>query len=255
MKPIKADLPSEINSIELHPFADFHLGDMMSDFTHITAMIEHIKNTPNAYCILNGDMMDTAIASSVGDTYGANLQPMEQLKQAVMLFAPIKSKILCVTPGNHENRVYRTDGIDMTHLMCAQLDIENLYTPTTAALYIRFGRNHKGRKTCYTVYVTHGSGGGRKEGGKINRLSDLTQIVDADIYIHSHTHLPAAFKSDFCRLDVQNSTVQQITKLFVNTSSQLNYGGYGDAQGYKPSCKDNPVILLKGDRKEMQVLL
>lgn len=116
MKPIKCDLPSELDSVELYDLADFHIGDMMCDFKLIKALIEHIRDTPNAYCILGGDLMDTAIASSVGDTYGANLQPMEQLKMCVKLFAPIKGKILCILHGNHENRVYKSDGIDITEL-------------------------------------------------------------------------------------------------------------------------------------------
>lgn len=255
MKAIKADLPEELESVELHPFADFHLGDMMSDFTTITRMINHVKDTPNAYCVLNGDMMDTAIASSIGDTYGANLQPMEQLKTCVAIFEPIKDKILCVTHGNHENRIYKTDGVDMTRLMCAQLGIENRYTDTTAVLFLRFGRNSKARKILYTVYVTHGSGGGRREGGKINRLADLAQIVDVDIYIHSHTHLPAVFKERFYRIDNPNSHVQPVDKLFINTAATLNYGGYGDSQGYKPSSTDNPVIILDGRTKKMKATL
>ena len=74
--------------------------------------------------------------------------------------------------------------------MCAQLGMPEKYSPTTALLFIRFGKN--GNRTphrpwLYTAYVTHGSGGGRKEGGKVNRLADLASIVDADIYIHAHT--------------------------------------------------------------------
>ena len=85
MKAIRCDLPYA-DVIELHPLADLHIGDMCSDYKLIMERLEHIKNTPNAYCILGGDLMDTAIASSIGDTYGANLQPMEQLKQCVKLF-------------------------------------------------------------------------------------------------------------------------------------------------------------------------
>lgn len=255
MKAIRADLPETLTSIELHPFADFHLGDLSCDFTHITRLINNVRDTPNAYCILNGDLMDTAIASSIGDTYGANLQPMEQLKTCVAIFEPIKDKILCVTHGNHENRVYKTDGIDMTRLMCAQLGIEDRYTDTTAVLFIRFGQNNNRKKILYTAYVTHGSGGGRREGGKINRLADLAQIVDTDIYIHSHTHLPAIFKERFYRIDNKNTFVQPVDKLFINTAAALNYGGYGDSQGYKPASTDNPVITLDGHTKKMKAIL
>lgn len=253
MKAIKCSLPyAEV--IEIHSMADLHIGDSSCDYKSILERIEYIKNTDNAYCVLDGDLMDTAIASSIGDTYGANLQPMEQLKQCVKIFEPIKEKILAVLPGNHENRVYKSDGLDITELLCAQLGIPDKYSPTTALLFIRFGKNTKRtpyRPQLYTVYVTHGSGGGRREGGKVNRLADLASIVDADIYIHAHTHLPLVFKESFFRVSGSNSSVALVDKLFVNTAASLNYGGYGDKQGYKPASKCSPVIYLHGTRHNM----
>jgi predicted MPP superfamily phosphohydrolase len=254
MKAIRCDLPYA-EQIEVHPMADLHIGDNNSDFKLIMERIDYIKKTPNAYCVLGGDLMDAAIASSIGDTYGANLQPMEQLKQCVKIFDPIKDKILCVLPGNHENRVYKTDGIDLTEIMCAQLGIPEKYSPTTALLFIRFGKQRHGGSTgrpfLYTAYVTHGSGGGRKEGGKVNRLADLASIVDADIYIHAHTHLPLVFKESFFRVSGGNSSVALVDKLFVNTAASLNYGGYGDKQGFKPASKSSPVIYLDGLKHDM----
>lgn len=253
MKAIRCDLPYA-EQIEIHTMADLHLGDPNSDYRAIVQRIEYVRNTENAYCILDGDLMDAAIASSIGDTYGAALQPMEQLKQCVKMFEPIKDKILAVLPGNHEHRIYKQDGIDMTALMCSQLGIEDKYSNTTALLFIRFGKNtRKGqnRKQLYTVYVTHGSGGGRKEGGKVNRLADLAAIVDADIYIHAHTHLPLVFKESFFRVSGSNSSVAQVDKLFVNTSAALTYGGYGDKQGFKPASTRAPVIYLSGTDHDM----
>ena len=256
LRAIKCDLPKEIDELELVPLADFHIGDSCCDFKLIQSRLDHVRDTENAYCVLNGDLMDTAIASSIGDTYGANLQPMEQLKMCVKLFGPIKHKILCITSGNHENRIYKQDGIDMTALMAAQLEIPNAYTDTTALLFIRFGHDTKhNRKLCYTAYVTHGGGGGRKEGGQINRLADLASIVDADIYIHSHTHLPAVFKTAFYRANPENNAVTKADKLFVNTSASLDYGGYGDKNGYRPNSTDTPIIYLEGRRKGMKALL
>lgn len=253
MKAIRCDLPYA-KEIELHPIADLHLGDPNADYRDIVRRIEYIRDTENAYCILDGDLMDAAIASSIGDTYGASLQPMEQLKECVKLFEPIEGKILAVLPGNHEHRIYKQDGIDLTALMCSQLGIAEKYSNTTALLFIRFGKNTaKGhnRRQLYTAYVTHGSGGGRKEGGKVNRLADLAAIVDADIYIHAHTHLPLVFRESFFRVSGANSSVAQVEKLFVNTSASLSYGGYGDKQGFKPASTKAPVIYLCGTEHAM----
>lgn len=255
MRCIKCDLPYA-DMIEIHPMADLHLGDAHSDYKGIMGRIEYIKNTPNAYCILDGDLMDTAIASSVGDTYGASLQPMEQLKLCVKIFEPIRDKILAVLPGNHEQRVWRSDGLDITSIMCSQLGLQDKYSSTTALLFVRFGKdNHYGRRMHYTIYVTHGSGGGRKEGGKINRLADLANIVDADAYVMGHTHMPAILKEGFYRVNTATSSVVMVDKLFVNTAASLDYGGYGDAQGFKPASKCAPVIYLDGHKREMSARL
>ena len=67
MKAIKCDLPP-FEVIEIHPMADLHIGDSNCAYNEILERIEYIKKTLNAYVILDGDLMDTAIASSVGDT-------------------------------------------------------------------------------------------------------------------------------------------------------------------------------------------
>ena len=210
MKTIKINLPRELESVEVHTFADEHIGDEHSDVKRVIERIEYVKNTPNAYCILNGDIIDNATKTSIGDTYTQVFNPMEQLAKAVELFEPIKDKILCITHGNHENRTYRKEGINLSRLIADQLGLTDRYTPTSAILFIRFGEGGKStnyRKTYYSIYVLHGSGGGRKEGAKAIRLADMASIIDADIYIHSHTHLPMIMKQAYHRIDPRNSAV------------------------------------------------
>lgn len=265
MKVIKVDLPRELSSIEIHTFADEHIGDEHSDIKRVMDRIEYIKNTPNAYCVMNGDIMDNATKTSIGDTYTQVFNPMEQLAKAVELFSPIKDKILCITHGNHENRTYKKEGINLSRLIATQLGLADRYTPTSAILFLRVGENARGwretngsgnlRQICYTFYVLHGSGGGRKEGAKAIRLADMASIIDCDIYIHSHTHLPMIMKQAYHRVDARNNGVSLVDKLFVNTAANLNYGGYGEAQAFKPSSKDTPVIYLSGTKKEFTARL
>lgn len=265
MKVIKIDLPRELSSMELHIFADEHLGDEHCDVKRLLQRIEYVKNTPSAYCILNGDIVDNATRTSIGDVYAQEFNPMEQLKRAVELFEPIKDKILLVTHGNHENRTYKKEGINLSYLVAAQLGLTDRYTPTSAVMFLRFGQHVHGRKEDngsgeyrkirYTIYALHGSGGGRKEGAKAIRLADLASIIDTDIYIHSHTHLPMVMKQAFHRIDISNSDVSIVDKLFVNTAANLNYGGYGEAGAFKPSSKDTPVIYLSGTKKSFTARL
>ena len=265
MKVIKVDLPQELEELELHIFADEHIGDEHCDLERLKERIEYVKNTPNAYCLLNGDILDNATKTSIGDTYTQEFNPMEQLQRAVELFSPIKDKCLCITHGNHENRTYRKEGINLSYLIATQLGLSERYTPTSAVLFVRFGivpdgkleSNGSGnvRKICYTIYSLHGSGGGRKEGAKAIRLADMASIIDTDIYIHSHTHLPMIMKQGFHRLDSRNNAVAHVDKLFVNTAANLRYGGYGEAGEFKPSSMDTPVIYLDGRKKSFRAKL
>ena len=121
MKSIKIDLSEKLSEIIIVPVADYHWADPQSDHKKIMEDIAFIRDTENVFCVLNGDLMDCAIASSIGDTYAATLSPMDELRVCEELFAPIAHKILCVVPGNHERRHYKTNGIDLTRLMCRQL--------------------------------------------------------------------------------------------------------------------------------------
>lgn len=253
MKVIKVTLPKSHNSVEIRIFADLHIGDKHCDMSAIKAEIEYVKDNPNCYAILNGDILNNATKTSVSDSYAERLSPMEQLSKFIELFEPIKDKILAMTQGNHENRTYIKEGVDLTQVVAQQLGIEDRYSKTGAVLFLKVGarrlQNSKVVPIVYSFYILHGSGGGRKEGAKAIRLADMANIVDVDCYIHSHTHLPMIMREGFYRTDMSNCTVKYTDKLFINTSAQLHYGGYGEAFEFKPSSTQCPVIYLSGSCK------
>ena len=255
MKCITVDLSEKLKSVELLPLADIHLGDQHCDMELLKEHIEYVKEHENCFVLLNGDLINNSTKTSIGDVYGEAMKPMEQLKMAIKLFEPIKKKIVAITNGNHEARTYRNDGIDLMEIFARELDLENKYANESALIFLQFGtntgraKNERGHKFQFTIYMTHGSGGGRKEGAKAIRLADMSAIVDADIYIHSHTHLPMVLKEAYYRTDFTKKKAFKVDKLFVNTSSLLNYGGYGEMYEFKPSSKDTPKITLSGNTK------
>ena len=148
-------------------------------------------------------------------------------------------------------------------IVCRELGIEEKYCPEGVFIFLRFGtrgteqHRKEGRnpRQWYSIYATHGSGGGRKEGAKAIRLADMASIIDADIYIHSHTHLPMVMKEDFYRADSSNCAAHKISKLFVNTSAALTYGGYGQSYEFKPSSIHSPIIHLEAKHKRATATL
>lgn len=249
----------DFKEIEILPLADWHIGDLNSDGKKITEMLDYVKSKPNVFVILNGDLMNTATRQSVSDIYSEQISPMHQLEQCVKLFGPITERILSIQPGNHERRIWKESGADMTALMAEQLKIPTKYSSASTLLFIRVGKWYKSGRhpgpVLYTIYCVHGSGGGKKEGGKLQRLVDLSAIVDADIYVHSHTHLPAIARTSYYRVSTTNRSVQQVDKLYINTSSALQYGGYGELASFKPNSTETPIIKLDGTRHRMSATL
>ena len=254
MQVITCDLPRSLTKAEIEVFADLHIGDNHCDMKLIRERIQRVAENDHVYCILNGDLMNNATKTSVSDIYTEDIPPMEQIKRCIELFGPIKDKILCITSGNHEKRTDKKENIDLTEVMAMQLGLQDKFSKGACLLFLRLGDKGKhGHNTQmrYVIYALHGSGGGRKEGAKATKLADMAGIVDADIYIHSHTHLPMVIKQAFYRTDTRNSTVNLVTKLFVNTSAMLDYGGYGEEYEFKPSAKDCPIIHISGTKREM----
>ena len=277
MEAILQDLGPEQRNITIEIFSDLHIGSTKCDYDEIQRRVDLVANDPNKYCIILGDLINNTTKTSVGDVYMEPISPMNQIKKAVTIFEPIKDKILAVTTGNHERRTYKQDGIDLGYFFCKELGIEGCYDYAGVVLFVRFGRKvnrrdyRKNPKTgeyvklnrakgtnggpiTYSLYITHGDGAnGRTSGGKINALSKRGQLIDSDIIVMGHTHLPATFRESSWHVDSNHKCVTQHEQVFVNASATLEYEEYAEIYGMKPSSTQSPVIGLCGDRFDVQV--
>ena len=260
MKVISHTLDT-VEPVTIIPLADTHIGDANCDMDKVRKAIAMVTESPNTYAILDGDLMNTAIAGSRSDVYHETMTPTEQLKECVDLFDGMAKagRILAVLPGNHEERISRAAGVDMTKLFCLQLGIENCYSPTSALIFLRFGANAdhgKKYKLVYTIYANHGRGGVRRPGGKINALEDFARIVTADVYLAGHTHQPACFRNVHYVPNPGNCTLSKREQVFVNTASFLTYdGSYADRQAYSPASNVVPMIQLGARNHEVKVTI
>lgn len=250
MQSVKIDKPIEWPTCNVYTLADLHIGDPHCDMAYVDSQLKKIKDDPYGVVVCNGDLLNSALKTSVSDVYGETLKPVDQITTLIDMLEPMKDKIIGVTTGNHEWRVYRNDGVDIMRIVCKQLGIEDRYCPDGILIFLRFGkgnmhtRHPSNPRQLFTIYATHGSGGGRKEGAKAIRLADMASIVDADIMIHAHSHLPMIMRESFYRTNVSQSAVFRVDRLFVNCGAALDYGGYGQAQEFKPNSKHSPVIHL-----------
>ena len=254
MEVVNIDLPSYFNEINLRVIADTHIGDGLFNEKRLQKIIDEIKENENTYAIVNGDLINNATKHSVSDIYSEEHNPEEAIDILVDLLEPIKDKVLVLTEGNHEERTSRSAGISIMRQVSKRLGIHERYAYPTYLLFIAFGKNQgrDNRKTVYSIYGQHGSGGARTSGGKMNYLDRLSHTIDADIYIHSHTHIPAVFKKGFKSVDYRNRKVTHREHLFVNSGAFLDYGGYAARSDYDPPSRAQPKIVLDGKKRDMK---
>ena len=249
------NLGANLKEIQIIPLGDFHIGDEFWDMEATLKTLEYIKNTPNCFTILNGDMMNNAIKTSKSDSYKEKMTIEQEQDFLVELLKPIKNKILYMVQGNHEYRTSITSGIDPLRYVAKALDLldDGRYSDNSYVLNLRFGTN-KNLKTLnnYIIYGIHGSGsGGKRMGATVNALEDLTKIFpNADLYIHSHTHVPITYSDKYVSFNTSNHKLEESYRTFVNTNSFINYGGYAERFGYKLTDQTPLLVTIKFIRKQ-----
>lgn len=263
MKIINVNLNDErgeiVPNITILPIADCHIGDKLANLKLLKEALERIKNEPNTYTIINGDLMNNALKNSKSDVYSDYISPMEQVIQVIELLEPIKDKILVLSSGNHEDRTTKETNIDVLRLVAKQLHLEDRYANGWWYLYLRFGEKRTGRKApmVYTVTGIHGyGGGGRRPGGKINTLEDMSRVVIADIYMMGHTHKPIGTKGRILLPDYANNAITAKDLYYLMTNSFVEYdGGYAEKMGMPPSNTSLVEAQLDGEKRKIKILL
>ena len=91
--------------------------------------------------------------------------------------------------------------------------------------------------------------------GKANALEDMSMIIDADVYLVSHSHLPLVMKKSFLDVIIEIEKVTQVDKLFVNSNAFLKYGGYAENYGYHPTSTQYPKIILDGIKRDSKNII
>jgi predicted phosphodiesterase len=256
MNIIEVNLPECYDTVEILPLSDLHVGDRNCDIKAFDKFIEYVLSAPNRYLIYNGDNIDNATRNSVGDVYSSLMPPHKQKKWLQKKLEPVKDRILVFVEGNHSRRTTRDADVHIVEDIADHLGKADLYREDEAYIKLKFGRRKSsGSQMVYTIYVTHGSGGGKRPGSAVNNIELLGLGTDADIYVIGHVHKKIGYKSTIRKADLRNNNIIAEERLFVISSSWLNFGGYAVQHMLVPGAKGSAPITLYGGEKKMEVVI
>lgn len=248
----------ENNDLHLHFIADVHLGaqeHMEREWENFCATI---LQDPNAYTILGGDLINNATRNSVSNVFDETMRPREQKRVMTEMLQPLRDRILCAVPGNHEGRSGKDADDDPMYDILCKLDLEELWRENIAFVKIQIGLPEKdGKKNpTYMLVVMHGAGGGIYTGAAVNRNERFGYVLDgADALLVGHSHKPFVTQPGKIFIDKYNNQVSIKPFKVITATSWLNYGGYAAKQMLLPASHAPQVITLFGRKKEINVTM
>lgn len=243
------------------PIGDFHTGDPAGlggtspEGKYATKkfrnMTKWIKDTPEAYTFLMGDLFDAVTKTSLGSVYEQEYNLKTAKDFLTEELKPIKDKTLGCIDGNHEARIERAVGDSPVRDLSYRLGIE--YFPNWCAyLFLSIGnykdkKNDKYRPYIYTTFMHHMKGGGSTPGGKINRLKKLKAMVLADLYCGAHIHLKGGFKEKYLISDIRAKNLVEVQETYVATGSFMGYANYSIVGQYEKPATGAVRVRLNGE--------
>lgn len=184
-------------TFSLYAIGDMHADRLEFDDAKFRAYAKHIAADPHAVAIFVGDALDGRIPGrkhfdpdTVRMDFLGNLKSYVNHGLDVLedYFRPIvkaKVPLVCIS-GNHDEYL---EEIGLTAEMVKRLGGTAKYLGGEGFVRIRTqGPNKQTGARSTIVYATHGSGGGKTPGPKVNNMQRTFEWVDADVVMAGHVH-------------------------------------------------------------------
>ena len=252
------------HDITIVPISDVHLGSPGCMEQEFISFIKTVKETPNMYLVLGGDLIDNGTRSSVTNPFRATMPPSQQKKEMANILSEVRDRILCFVPGNHERRSGKDADDDPCYDIAAKLDLEHLYRENIAFVKVQLGTKERENGTLtggyqrptYMLTVVHGAGGGILTGGAVNRGERFGYVIDGmDALIVGHTHKPFTTQPGKIQIDPRNNKVSIKPFKVISSTSWLEYSGYAARGMLLPTTHCLNTLTLRGDKKEIVVTM
>lgn len=248
------------DEITVIPVGDVHFGAIEHNQQAWERFCAKVKDEPDTYLILLGDLVNNNTRSSEGNPFDEVVRPRMQKQIMTEFLTPLKDKILCAVSGNHERRTSAKESDqDITYDIMARLGVEDLYRENVAFMKLSIGTRERDKSpnVSYTFVVTHGAGGGIYTGAAVNRNERFGNIIEnMDCLVVGHTHKGTVSRPTKIVIDRKNDLVTMPSYLVVNAESWMTYGGYAAQKMLLPSeacCPQRLRLSRSRDYKRIEV--
>lgn len=227
---------------DVHRDSPNHADKAWQDF------LKYARAQQNALFLGMGDYIDSASTSERACLVGAGLHESTQndlavlAQQKVELLAKelgfMRGKLLGLLNGNHYYRF--SDGGNSDMRLCRELQCQYLGVSTLFRLYIKHPSGSG--KHSLDIFAHHGAGGSRLVGGSMNRVSQMTEHAEADIFLMGHDHKRGVIPQN-PKIRLEHSPKGGL----VVKSRQQWLGRSGSfLASYKPGTRDYNVDAARG---------
>ena len=246
--PILISLPYEADSVQIFIASDPHNGSAQFSEKKWKAFEEALMQ-PNTYVIFVGDQMEYATRSSKSDVYTQTLSPSAQKRWWIEHLRPLvkEGKVICIVDGNHEFNRGSKDADDFPlYDIALALGIEDRYRSEAAFVDIGVGRvGRAGKQVHYVFRVQHQAKNNVNHG-----TADGFEGID--VFVSGHTHKPMDKPLGKLVYDTSNKAVYEKTVENVVGGHFLEFGGYGERAGYRPTSQKLYSVILCGKKKAIE---
>lgn len=255
-------LGEDVKEATIYPLSDVHLGAEGAEVQAFYALVNQIAKEPNSYVTLQGDLIDNGTRNSVTNIFRATMPPSQQKREMAKALEPIRDKILCLLPGNHERRSGKDADDDPMYDIAAKLDLEDRYRKDIAFIRIALGKRtsgagKNGKPYSYLLACVHGAGGGALPGSGVNRADRFMQAMDGvDVFIMGHTHKPFALRGSKLVIDAANKRVTRRPTLSMCAGAWLGFVGYPVEKLMTPAAMAGAnKLLLSGTKWRFEAVI
>jgi hypothetical protein len=193
-------MSSRSDSVTLYPIGDVHAGKANCMESALRKHVAKIVDTPNAYVLLGGDLIDCIHPADVKRFEFSGLAEWLVTKEAlgnivqaqvnwiVDLLKPLaaQGKIIGALEGNHEHQYHKRHNHNVHAAICWGLGVPEL----TGSAYIRMQFSRSKNDTIpLKIFCQHESGCGRKAGASHNSLEEMgVRHANMDLCLEGHNH-------------------------------------------------------------------